>query len=249
MANLLSRFERALEDAFEGTSRRLFRARVQPVQLAKAATRAMEEHQVVGFEGPEVPNDYLILLHPVDFAHFAPYRQSLQAKIEAYLAQFAADRGLRPVAPWRVTLDEDPSVKQRSVAVDARMSDVDDDGRGAPEPASANTVEPTMVIPRRSAGAPNRAPCLHTEDGRRFALQADVTSLGRALDNEIVISDSRVSRYHAEIRRDGDGHLLRDLGSTNGTAVAGKRITEHRIAPGDDVSLGGYLVYVRTGDA
>src|SRR5689334_18829817 len=53
--------------------------------------------------------------------------------------------------------------------------------------------------------------------GREFTVAADVIRIGKAEDNDIVLSDETVSRVHCEILRDQKGHLLRDLKSTNGT--------------------------------
>ena len=45
---MLARFERLMEQAVEGSLRRIFPATLQPVQLAKSAARAMEENRIVG---------------------------------------------------------------------------------------------------------------------------------------------------------------------------------------------------------
>jgi pSer/pThr/pTyr-binding forkhead associated (FHA) protein len=66
-----------------------------------------------------------------------------------------------------------------------------------------------------------------------------VVTLGRALDNDIVLEDSRVSRYHAELRLEGERCRVRDLRSTNGTLVNGRAIAEVALAPGDLISIGG----------
>ena len=245
VADLLGKIERLLEDAVEGTSRRLFRARVEPVQIAKAAARALEEQQVIGPDGPEVPNDYRIALHPTDFAQFEQYRQSLQTKIQRYLEQFAGDRGLRPVADWRVDLAADEGVPRRTIHVDARMAD--------PTIARPMTAEEHAAIegtaPLRPADeiAVRPRAILIAEDGRRFPLTAEVTTVGRALDNDIVIADSRVSRYHARIERAGTAWALRDVGSTNGTAVSGRRVTEQGLADRSELSLGGFKLVLHLG--
>ena len=62
--------------------------------------------------------------------------------------------------------------------------------------------------------------------------------LGRSRECDIVLDDRSVSRRHAELVRHGDGFLLRDLDSTNGSAVNGKRIRESPVLPGDDITLG-----------
>ena len=55
------------------------------------------------------------------------------------------------------------------------------------------------------------------------------------------------SRRHAEVRPAGDGWLLVDLGSTNGTRVNGDRVVQHVLQDGDEVRLGDVvLVYRRS---
>ena len=64
--------------------------------------------------------------------------------------------------------------------------------------------------------------------------------LGRARECDCVLAEPSVSRRHAELRRDGDRWLLRDLGSRNGTRVNGVRVLEEtEVGPGDRVSFGG----------
>ncbi len=63
--------------------------------------------------------------------------------------------------------------------------------------------------------------------------------LGRSRDCGCVLAEPSVSRRHAELRRDGERWLLRDLGSRNGTRVNGVRLLdEAEVGPGDRVSFG-----------
>ena len=71
---MLARFEQLMEQAVEGSLRRVFPAQLQPVQIAKAAARAMEDTQVVGIAGVEVPNRYQVSLSPADVERFGDYR-------------------------------------------------------------------------------------------------------------------------------------------------------------------------------
>jgi len=69
------------------------------------------------------------------------------------------------------------------------------------------------------------------------------STLGRASDNTVVIDDSYTSSSHAEIAREGDGWLVRDLGSTNGTFVNGRQVRgQARIQPGDEIAFGNVVV-------
>ncbi len=72
----------------------------------------------------------------------------------------------------------------------------------------------------------------------RWTLTKPVTAIGRWEDNDVVITDRWVSRYHAEIRREGDDYLVQDLGSKNGTLVNGQRIAAPtRLADGDQIQV------------
>jgi pSer/pThr/pTyr-binding forkhead associated (FHA) protein len=68
----------------------------------------------------------------------------------------------------------------------------------------------------------------------------EVITIGRDHSNNIVISDSKISRYHAQvIKADNGAFSVADMGSTNGTFVNGMRITsEVPLFPGDSLVLG-----------
>jgi predicted component of type VI protein secretion system len=75
--------------------------------------------------------------------------------------------------------------------------------------------------------------------GATFDGTQDVTTMGRDVTNEVVLSDSEVSRQHARITQTPGGYVLEDLGSTNGTFINGERLVAPRIlSPGDLVGLG-----------
>lgn len=68
--------------------------------------------------------------------------------------------------------------------------------------------------------------------------------IGRSEEAGLVLSDPDVSREHAEVVRDLDGALARDLASKNGLEVNGKRLRERRLKHGDALRLGStVLVY------
>jgi FOG: FHA domain len=57
---------------------------------------------------------------------------------------------------------------------------------------------------------------------------------------EILLDNPQVSRKHAVIDRVNGKHVLRDVGSTNGTFVNGRRITEHTLVKGDIIQIGAF---------
>jgi hypothetical protein len=64
---------------------------------------------------------------------------------------------------------------------------------------------------------------LYPQQGDGRALLDACTTIGRALDNRVVVSDKFASRYHARIWREASGYRLEDLDSMNGTFVNGER--------------------------
>jgi S1-C subfamily serine protease len=67
---------------------------------------------------------------------------------------------------------------------------------------------------------------------------SDIVTIGRGADNKFVISEQSVSLHHATISKTSGRFWLTDLGSSNGTYVNGRRITETIIEIGDIVSFG-----------
>ena len=67
-----------------------------------------------------------------------------------------------------------------------------------------------------------------------FPIQHNVVRIGRKLDNDVVIQDALISRYHAEIRLADDGtYKIFDLGSTSGTFLNNKQVKESTLFSGD----------------
>jgi DNA-binding response OmpR family regulator len=60
---------------------------------------------------------------------------------------------------------------------------------------------------------------------QNWLLVQETTTIGRREDNDVVIPDRWVSRYHAEVRREGTRYVIQDLGSKNGLFVNGKLAT------------------------
>ena len=89
-----------------------------------------------------------------------------------------------------------------------------------------------------------------TQAGDRFALEADITRLGRHPDSEIMLDDITVSRRHASIERTEEGYVVTDAGSLNGTYVNQERIERAVLHHGDELQVGKFrLVLFERADA
>jgi DNA-binding NtrC family response regulator len=69
--------------------------------------------------------------------------------------------------------------------------------------------------------------------------------IGKAPDNDLVLPDDTVSRHHCELVRTGHGIHVRDLGSTNGTKLAGARVESAVVPPGAVLKVGEVEVAIR----
>ncbi|PDW03801.1 FHA domain-containing protein [Candidatus Viridilinea mediisalina] len=107
---------------------------------------------------------------------------------------------------------------------------------------SCGREQPTRV---QSAGAApptvGLGPTLQVQEEGQMqivALGPKPVSLGRAADNDLVLSSRFVSGHHARIEPTGQGHRIVDVGSTNGMLFAGQRIGNHELADGDAIRIG-----------
>lgn len=256
----------------------MFRSQVQPAEIGRRLERAMESRPLVSVDGTIVPNDYRVHLNPEDAATFKEIESPLCQSFEQWLGEIAAERGYRFMGPVHVRLVDDPQVGRRDVQVQTALeapsapsrpvernpipqrgrnpNEVDERTRlGEPSP------RPRMVAPVAGVPAPHApsgplpqgvvaylAVQHGTLAGRTFPLRfADIT-IGRALDNDVVLDSNDVSRRHVRIEPAGTLLRLIDLGSTNGTRVNGRRVSEHLLRDGDLVELGSTQLLFRVGD-
>lgn len=229
---MLSRLERAIERAVEGSVAAAFRLRVQPAEIGRHLERAMLDGRVTSMGSTLAPNLFEVRLHPEDAAAFAEWQEALCREMEIWLAEVAYARSLASVGTMRVRLVEDGSVRRRTVRAEARFGAEPHAGRQE-EPLPP--LAPMLRLAPGSAGFPEAM------------LLARQVSVGRSADNDLVLPDAGVSRHHARIESDGGAWRVVDLDSTNGTWRNGERVRQSRIDAGDELAFGPvrYAVRVR----
>jgi hypothetical protein len=256
---MLARFERLMEQAVEGSLRRVFPTSVQPIQLDKAAARAMEQGQVVSRRGREVPNVYELRLAPSDLTRFGDYRETLADEVRRYLIDYASERGLRPVGDLVVELSQDSKMRAGAVQARARFVGLSAADQRDLETATEGTRQlrlADLAAAERGQVRAARTPELQLTDaaGLRFLLERglEVVRLGRGLDNDVVLASSHVSRYHTQLRWVESTWLVYDLESTNGTWLGEERLQAGQaraLREGSRLRLGDHTLEVRAVDA
>lgn len=91
---LFSRFERHMEDGFEGAADKMFDAPISPVQISKKAEKAMRREKMVGAGKQYAPTLYTVLVNPQDDQRLFGYYPTLAGETETYLAAKASEEGL-----------------------------------------------------------------------------------------------------------------------------------------------------------
>jgi len=104
-------------------------------------------------------------------------------------------------------------------------------------PAAAGVVAPTATTV--ATGVPRLVGARGAYGGHIFEISGAEATIGREVGNTIHLgTDNTVSRRHARILKQGDGWVIRDEGSSNGTWVNGVRVTEQPLRPGDEIQIG-----------
>jgi Protein of unknown function (DUF3662)/Inner membrane component of T3SS, cytoplasmic domain len=268
----LAAIERFFERLFERPSARLFRARLQPVQLQRRIERAMEAERLSSADRTLAPNRFAVHLHPADLDAFGDMTGSLASELADGALVFARARRYTLVDRPRVDLLADTTVERADIRVVARFADpiaghdrrdvghaADGDeasadgaayalaGGGGPGSRPSDTM--VFTIPRPTA--PTARLRVVPPDGEEQVCEFDGSSLtiGRAADNDLVLADGRVSRHHARITGRRGTLVYTDLGSTNGSRVNGATVGELVLGAGDRIELGDTALLVEaTGD-
>jgi hypothetical protein len=326
--SILSDFEDRIGRALEGGFARVFRAPVQPAELARKLGKEMDRGKKLGVGKVYAPTLYSILLSRQDDQALGGFADTLSGELETYLIGYAREHhyelATRPVVRFLVdkelklgrfeiigellspdelaeelgyTPDEEPYETPREYVPDSfagvaaasmplsappvavpptprrepeapparevfDAGDIDFDltpgsggaaagagagaavgaaaagaaeAAGAPTPTPAPTeAHPTELL----AAAPPLATVTVRGVDHDVVLTGERAVVGRLATCEISLTDVNVSREHAAFEREGIGWAIRDLGSTNGTMVNGKKITRERLRDGDMIVIG-----------
>ncbi len=243
---MFDRMEKGIERAVNGAFAKAFRSEVQPVEIASALKREVDDRATIVARGRTlVPNTFVVELGPADHGRLGEWEDALGDELRDVVSEHAGQQEYAFVGPITVAFEEaedlDTGVfRVRSSTTKGRVQAVP---QGAPAPSPSHGQAP--------AAAP-RSGALHVSldvEGRSYQLSSPVTVIGRGAEADVVVDDAGVSRRHAEVHTDGDRVWVKDLGSTNGTFVDGERVgaTGSPLADGSRITLGRTRIVVRFG--
>jgi hypothetical protein len=257
----LSKFESMMQGIVEGSFGKVFRSRLQEVELASKLSRAMDSNVRHEQHARIAPNFYQVHLSSRDFEYYRRMRGTLKQKYANALISVAKERGYKLNSVPIVNFLEDLGMVTGETRIDAQFLDAN----SAPVESDSTTGSPLSVDATRSmspaeaqalarqaqAQAQQQRPAeamppawltlIQPARSTPKQLTTPVIHLGRHPTNDIIVNDKRVSRHHAEVRYERGQFVLYDLGSTNGVGING--VTTHQPVPlknNDRVTVGSH---------
>lgn len=232
---VLQRFETRLEQLVSGVFARAFRSAVQPVEIAAALQREVDNSaQILSRDRRLVPNSFHVELSAADHERLEPYGSTLADELTDMLREHATEQSYVFTGPVAISFEQTDDLSTGRFRVrSAAMAKV----TGSPEHRVAES-------------GVRRADLVLEVNGTQHPLDPPGLVIGRGEDADLQINDPGVSRRHAEIRvsaGQGDSHQVSvvDLGSTNGLLVNGSRVEQATLGDGATVKIGNTTLTVR----
>ena len=264
MRSPLAAVERFFERIFERQTARLFRTKLQPIQLQRRMERAMESERRRDGGRTVVPNRYTLHMASADLVALRELHPTLAADLADAALGFARGHGYSLVDRPTVALVADTRIQPGDVlvAADGGLRSAEKGDRGATAPPSADPApsgpattdeQPppidrtaVFVIPRVESSRAVIREIRPDGTSQTFVADGRPLTIGRAPDNGLVLADGRASRHHARLYGRRGALLLADLGSTNGSWVNDRRIDEMALGEGDQIRIGDTVLVVES---
>lgn len=207
---LLDSFERGLERAVNSAFAKTFRSGIQPVEIASALRSELDtKAAVVSRDRILAPNAFTVRLSPADDEKMRAIGPALLDELDALVQKHAKAQGYSFAGPVTIALAVDDQLPTGRLRVDSQTAQGRVSWRGVVD-----------------------------IDGKRHPLVKSRTVIGRGSDADITIPDAGTSRRHVEILWDGERAMVRDMNSTNGTTLNGRKVVEAPLEPDSTVTIG-----------
>jgi hypothetical protein len=238
MAGVIQRFEQRLEGVVTGAFARAFRSAVQPVEIAAALQREIDNSaHVLSRDRMLVPNVFVVELSDSDHERLAQFSGTLADELGRLVEEHVAEQRYTLTGPLDISFAEAPDL-----------------GTGRFRVRSSASASVTPVAGQRMTETAIRASDVVIEvNGMRHPLRPPGIVIGRGGDADLRINDPGISRQHAQIAvsigDEGTIVAIRDLGSTNGVILNGKRVEQARVLDRSQIQLGNTSIVIRISES
>lgn len=234
MAGVLQRFEQRLEGAVTGAFARAFRSAVQPVEIAAALQREVDNSaHILSRERMLVPNDFTVELSPSDFDRLNPFSSTLSDELSTLVKEHVAEQRYTMTGALEISFKKAGDLSTGRFRVRSRTN-------AAVTPVAGQRMTETAI---RSSNV------VIEVNGMRHPLDPPGVVIGRGNEADLKIDDPGISRRHAQIKIHQSGAettvTVIDLESTNGVVLNGQRVATAVVADGSEIRLGNTVIIIR----
>ena len=196
----IENFEHRLESFVNGAFSKAFKSQLQPVEISAAIKAKMDvSAAVIGKDRILAPNEFRVSLSEQDLARLKSLGDHLIPEITKQVNSHVKKQRYQLTDALNVSLTPSSTLAVGQIQVAASGS-------------KANQVANVTWVPAIDIS------------GKRYLLAKAKTTIGRDAVSDIQVNDSGLSRTHFAINWDGSNATVEDMGSTNGTSVAGRNV-------------------------
>lgn len=211
---IIENFERRLETFVNGAFSKAFKSQLQPVEISAAIKAKMDvSAAVIGKDRILAPNEFRVSLSQPDLLRLNSLGDNLVAEITKQVSSHAKKQRYQLTDALAISLASSSNLAVGQINVSAS-------GSKAEQVANVSWV-PAIDIA-----------------GKRYLLAKAKTTIGRDTSADIQVNDAGLSRTHFAINWDGSSATVEDLGSTNGTTVAGLTVKTQSIGADTVIKAG-----------
>ncbi len=221
------KFEALAQQLIEGSFNRFFNGGVALSDIASELARVAESQAVAGVTACQ----YEIRVHPAAFDKIVQAEPDAVAQLTGYLQEFARQAGLSLAGAPYLSLVADPDAAPRMVLVEAVEAE-------RPSKGAVTQIRQAPDVAHSLAADIASLDAYLIVDGQlHVPLAKPVTSLGRHIDNDVVLDAATVSRRHAQIRWRYGRFVLYDVSNRGRTFVNNQPVNETVLKSGDVIGL------------
>jgi hypothetical protein len=174
---------------------------------------------------PYAPDQYTLSIHPDSLQGVNAWSEEMQAKLAFDVENAVRGAHFQFALKPHITLATDPTLGSQDIRVIAWHS------------TNPLGMQDSIEIQEDDTDRPPSGAFLIVNGKRHFQMSSPRVTIGRRLDNDLVLDDPHVSRVHVHLVAKHGHYLLEDLDSTAGTRVNGRRVMEHYLKPGDIITI------------
>ena len=227
----IATLERKVQTLLEQNLVALLRRHLDIPILALELARTLQQSYIdTPTQAPSniAPHRYTLLVHPQTLTKMKKETPDLESTLSTLITRIVKTLELALIDTPTVIITTDRTIAQGSVKILTESV----------EPTTAATIQMTPLDADATGSATNTMAYIIVNGDYYHPLRNQLTTIGRRLDNNIIIENPDVSRSHAQIRLRTDKWVLFDTNSRLGTQINNKPIKEQVLQNGDVISIG-----------